>query len=237
MTRAEALAMAAALLTSATAGASEIIYRTEGPFGGVFGLWGPDVFRDQRVATRFTPNGDYLLDRVSIWFMDNAGPSLPRPRVRVSLQTSAGLIPSGVALERWSYAIQAVGWNPVLETSQSVVRPMLRAGESYWIVAESDDPGGQDAVWNFSAFGTSFNAFDNLGSGWSSGSGAALTAIVEATRHCPADWNADGAVDFNDFLAFLNDYNGGVPRADLTGDGVVDFNDLLAFLNLFNTPC
>ncbi|MBM4109616.1 MAG: hypothetical protein FJ255_12545 [Phycisphaerae bacterium] len=228
---------AVATLLAAPAVASEIIYQTQGPFGGMFGLWGPDVSRDQRVATRFTADADYLLDRVSVWFMDNAGPARPRPRVRLSLQTSAGLIPSGVALERWEYSIQAVGWSPVLEASRSVVRPALRAGESYWIVAESDDPGGEDAVWNFAAFGNSFNAFDNLGSGWSSGPGAALTAIVEATRLCPADWNADGTVDFNDFLAFLNDYNAGAPRADLNGDGVVDFNDFLAFLNLYNTPC
>jgi hypothetical protein len=54
---------------------------------------------------------------------------------------------------------------------------------------------------------------------------------------CPADWNGDGSVDFNDFLAYLNDYNAQNPRADLNGDGSVDFNDLLAFLNLFNTGC
>jgi len=54
---------------------------------------------------------------------------------------------------------------------------------------------------------------------------------------CPADWNADGVVDFNDLLAFLNDYNAGDPRADVNRDGVVDFNDFLAFLNDYNTPC
>jgi hypothetical protein len=54
---------------------------------------------------------------------------------------------------------------------------------------------------------------------------------------CLADWNGDGTVDFNDFLAFLNDYNAGNPRADLNGDGTVDFNDFLQFLNHYNTPC
>ncbi|MBM4108345.1 MAG: hypothetical protein FJ255_05960 [Phycisphaerae bacterium] len=54
---------------------------------------------------------------------------------------------------------------------------------------------------------------------------------------CPADWNGDGAVDFNDFLEFLNDYNAGAPRADLNADGVIDFNDFLEFLNRYNTPC
>jgi hypothetical protein len=59
----------------------------------------------------------------------------------------------------------------------------------------------------------------------------------EQVSACPGDWNGDGVIDFNDFLAYLNDYNVQDPRADINGDGVIDFNDLLAFLNLFNTPC
>ncbi|MBM4109025.1 MAG: hypothetical protein FJ255_09505 [Phycisphaerae bacterium] len=67
-----------------------------------------------------------------------------------------------------------------------------------------------------------------------------------ATGGCPgtgagacsrADWNEDGVIDFNDFLAFLNDFNNQDPCADLNGDGVVDFNDLLEFLNLYNAGC
>ncbi len=57
------------------------------------------------------------------------------------------------------------------------------------------------------------------------------------TPGCPGDWNGDGVVDFNDFLAYINDYNAGLPIADLNGDGVIDFNDLLEFLNRYNTPC
>jgi hypothetical protein len=67
--------------------------------------------------------------------------------------------------------------------------------------------------------------------------GAFPSRIVSLSIVAPGDWNGDGAVDFNDFLAYLNDFNGQDPRADLDGDGVIDFNDLLAFLNLFNTPC
>jgi hypothetical protein len=54
---------------------------------------------------------------------------------------------------------------------------------------------------------------------------------------CPGDWNNDGVIDFNDLLAFLNDYNAQNPRADVNQDGVIDFNDLLAYLNLYNTTC
>ncbi|MBM4107488.1 MAG: hypothetical protein FJ255_01525 [Phycisphaerae bacterium] len=66
---------------------------------------------------------------------------------------------------------------------------------------------------------------------------APLVVTLVGEVLCPADWNADGVVDFNDFLEYLNDYNSQDPRADLNGDGVVDFNDLLDFVNLFNTPC
>jgi len=61
--------------------------------------------------------------------------------------------------------------------------------------------------------------------------------LVDLTQPCRGDWNGDGVVDFNDFLAFLNDTNAGLPIADLNGDGVVDFNDFLEFLNYYNTPC
>ncbi|MBM4109619.1 MAG: hypothetical protein FJ255_12570 [Phycisphaerae bacterium] len=70
----------------------------------------------------------------------------------------------------------------------------------------------------------------------SSGCGG-VTTDPAALDVCAGDWNCDGTADFNDFLAFLNDYNAGVPRADLNGDGTIDFNDFLAFLNAFNEPC
>lgn len=53
----------------------------------------------------------------------------------------------------------------------------------------------------------------------------------------PADWDRNGVVDFNDILAFLNDFNSGSPEADLDASGSIDFNDFLAFMNLFNQPC
>jgi cytochrome c peroxidase len=54
---------------------------------------------------------------------------------------------------------------------------------------------------------------------------------------CPADVNADGEVDFNDLLEFLNFFQSAAFDADVNLDGVVDFNDLLEFLNIYNTAC
>jgi hypothetical protein len=98
-----------------------------------------------------------------------------------------------------------------------------RAGEfiinSRELVAGAN-PYGEDYPTRDSAFSFAFIDFNN-----------------PVQPPCPGDWNCDAAVDFNDLLAFLNDYNAQAPRADLNGDGVVDFNDLLAFLNLYNAAC
>jgi len=68
------------------------------------------------------------------------------------------------------------------------------------------------------------------------GAGFGMAGVYPAPN-CPGDWNGDGVVDFNDLLAYLNDFNAGLPIADLNGDGIVDFNDFLEFLNRYNTPC
>jgi len=67
--------------------------------------------------------------------------------------------------------------------------------------------------------------------------GSAVSNSATLTAVCLADFDGDGVVDFNDYLAFLNLFNEADPRADLDGDGGVDFNDYLAFLNLFNQGC
>jgi subtilisin family serine protease len=62
-------------------------------------------------------------------------------------------------------------------------------------------------------------------------------ALAALNGACDADFNADGTVDFNDLLEFLNLFNSGNRQADVNRDGVIDFNDLLAFVNLYNAGC
>jgi hypothetical protein len=78
------------------------------------------------------------------------------------------------------------------------------------------------------------------------GTATSQTAALVVTGGCPGagagacgpgDWNEDGVIDFNDLLAFLNDYNALTPCSDVNGDGAVDFNDLLEFLNRYNAGC
>lgn len=54
---------------------------------------------------------------------------------------------------------------------------------------------------------------------------------------CPADWNADGNLDFFDIVAYLGQFASGDLATDLTGDGFLDFFDLLNFLGLFSGGC
>ena len=54
---------------------------------------------------------------------------------------------------------------------------------------------------------------------------------------CVADFNADGSVNTQDVLAFLNAWSAGDTSADINGDGTVNTQDVLAFLNLWGAGC
>ncbi|MCC5787198.1 MAG: hypothetical protein JJU33_10915 [Phycisphaerales bacterium] len=54
---------------------------------------------------------------------------------------------------------------------------------------------------------------------------------------CPADLNADGVVDADDFFLFLSLFASGDPRADINADGVIDADDFFAYLALFAAGC
>ncbi len=64
-----------------------------------------------------------------------------------------------------------------------------------------------------------------------------LLSPAHATHCSPADLNADGLVDFADYLDFLNLYDAQDPRVDFNQDGLIDFADYLEFLNLFEAGC
>jgi hypothetical protein len=54
---------------------------------------------------------------------------------------------------------------------------------------------------------------------------------------CPADFNCDGHVDVQDFLAFLSLFAAADPRADFNASGSIDVADFLAFLSAFAAGC
>jgi hypothetical protein len=144
------VAGAVCALSLAGAAHADVLLDTGTP-GGFFGYYGFDVFVGQSVAIAFTPTQDYSFDSASLWLMSNDFEAAGRTLL-VSLQADAGsgavpAGPSGTALESWSHATTAVGWTPVLETLNSVTHPLLSAGTTYWIVAESSEPAFVDPVW------------------------------------------------------------------------------------------
>ncbi|HZW10900.1 MAG TPA: VCBS repeat-containing protein [Phycisphaerales bacterium] len=54
---------------------------------------------------------------------------------------------------------------------------------------------------------------------------------------CYADFNADGAVDTRDVIAFLNAWNAQNAGADCDGNGLIDTRDVICFLNAWNEGC
>ncbi len=66
--------------------------------------------------------------------------------------------------------------------------------------------------------------------------------LINATHklengECIADFNNDGMVNTQDFLAYLNDWSAGLIYADLNGDYTIDTQDFLLFLNLWSFGC
>lgn len=64
-----------------------------------------------------------------------------------------------------------------------------------------------------------------------------LDRIVTIEPRCLADYNADGLANTLDFLAYLNDWAAGDPRADFNGDGQNNTQDVLLFLNSWTEGC
>ena len=54
---------------------------------------------------------------------------------------------------------------------------------------------------------------------------------------CPADYNADGFLDFTDFDFYISLFESGSIRADFNEDGFIDFTDFDAFVGAFEAGC
>ena len=145
-----ALSISAIALASIVGTAQgDTIFDTGTPDGGFIGFYGFDIYVDQSVAIAFTPDQDYRLDQVGLWMMSNDFDNAGAPYT-VSVRTDAAggmTIPGSTVLESWDVQTAAIGWDPILETVDSVLNPILSAGTTYWIVAESDSPAFVDAVW------------------------------------------------------------------------------------------
>ncbi|HSI59763.1 MAG TPA: hypothetical protein VLA16_19535 [Ideonella sp.] len=178
-------ASAGAASAQAVAGKTTAIYDTTAP-GGWLGFNGFDIYQDQRVAARFTApaDGDMRLARIGIWFMNNS--DTVRAKMRISLQTDTlddggeATMPSGKVLEKWVARVATLGWSPVEQFFTTTKLPRLKAGHSYWVVAESMAD-FQDPVWLFASQGLQVNTVGHADGVWYPGGEAgALTLHVDA---------------------------------------------------------
>jgi hypothetical protein len=75
------------------------------------------------------------------------------------------------------------------------------------------------------------------------GAGSVVEAAVDevsvfiTTCPCAADFNADGTLDFFDYLDFVAAFSSNAPAADFNADTVIDFFDYLDFVAAFSTGC
>jgi len=185
-------AASAFFFAAAPAGAQSVaakatkIYDTAAP-GGWFGYNGFDIYTDQRVAVRFTvpATGDMRLARVGIWFMNNSDTT--QAKLRISLQTDTlddgaeATMPSGQILEKWLAPVATQGWAPVQQFFKTTKGPLLKAGHSYWVVAESKAQPAQDPIWLLAAKGLGVNTIGHADGLWyPGGESGALTLRVDA---------------------------------------------------------
>jgi hypothetical protein len=231
---------AVAALAVAGAASAAIVFTTNGPFGGFFGLWGADLDPQQSAAARFIPSANFAFDDARIWLMNNSDSTYGPVTVRLEIDAlDAGMggvsRPSGIALEQWTFNIQTLGWNPVQHTMASTARPALRTGRRYWIVASSAAVSGNNPVWNFASSGNAYTAILQPNGTWGAGSSAALTSTVNGTPGAPlkGDMDRNGSVNAKDLAAFLSRWGMAQPAAgdaDTNQDGVVNAVDLSELL-------
>ena len=71
-----------------------------------------------------------------------------------------------------------------------------------------------------------------------SSNNAAYDAVrVTFGEDCVADFNGDGSVNTQDFIAYLNAWSAKDPSADMDDNGVINTQDFIAFLNLWTAGC
>jgi hypothetical protein len=179
-------------LAACSLASADVIIDTGTPEPGFLGYYGFDLYPDQSVAIAFTPGQDYRLDSVALWMMSNDFDASGRSyTVSVRTDAASGMtIPGSTVIESWEVMTGATGWSPVLDSMDSVLNPILAAGTTYWIVAESDEPAGANPVWVASqqdepVWHSVRNALNPDGA-WISGWGQGVPGLVVSGSVVPA---------------------------------------------------
>lgn len=240
-----------ALLAAAAPSHADVVYETNDPFGSPLGINGFDVFSQQSVATRFTPNADFTLDQVGVWLWNNDD-SGREPLITITLRrddaANGESRPGSQIFETWQMNMPPTGvFQPVFFTFNSSAHPPLAADERYWVVAQSPVPAGGDPVWAWAANDSGVTTTTDSQTGlWypapDQGAVAALTVLgTPSSTGTPGDVDGDGDVDLSDLASLLSafgscsgegSYNA---AADFDGSGCIELADLAVLLANFGT--
>jgi hypothetical protein len=217
------------------------------------GGFGYDICTDQTMAIMMYPLEDAQLERISLWLFDID--STTRDAVTVTVREGNDEGPSSRILERFSFIAPATRvLEPQMVTLQSVVRPLIQANRSYWMVVESPAVPGRSSSWAAASGGGGIftTAFDNRWNQVQWGPwGAHLVEGSAPSRVCVADIDdgsgtgrRDGGVGVEDLTYFLRLLAEGSSAADVddgsgngTRDNGVGIEDLIYFVQRFESGC
>jgi hypothetical protein len=132
----------------------------------------------------------------------------------------------GFSVERGDLDIAPNGNLLVASSDETVIGEFSPLGD---FIAEHSLPAGVGALSGIAtdpARGEIW-AVSTSGEVWRLGAGPA----------CTADFNADDAVNSQDFFDFLNAFFAGAPAADFNADSIVNSQDFFDFLNAFFEGC
>lgn len=203
---------------------------------------GPDVPSQYGVeqAMSFTSTADGVVSDiwVAMWYVPLDGQD-DQVVLRLARNPNGAPPTPGDVLEEWTISEfeSWTNWSPphhLVGSGQSI----LEKGQSYWLWATGGATTWCGWCMNLDPRLTCSHTLRREGEGWLPVSNETASAFrVDVLPACIADFNSDGVVNTLDFIAYLNAYNTGDPRADLNGDGVVNTLDFLAFLNAFSAGC
>jgi hypothetical protein len=180
------------VLLLGSAATADVVYETEDPFGGLFGIIGLDVSSEQSVAVRFTPKADHSLDRIRVWLWNN-DTNGGEPEITITLRPDAAAgapagswtpsRPTDEILETWTFSLPYTGFAAPRLFDVYSKGSALRADVDYWICAESNAPGGKDPVWAMAQPGLGFGTTGDPATGewWPGAEQMAGAMIVEGT--------------------------------------------------------
>ncbi|HRQ73252.1 MAG TPA: GC-type dockerin domain-anchored protein [Phycisphaerales bacterium] len=98
-------------------------------------------------------------------------------------------------------------------------------------------PSNFPSVFGLGEFRGDLVVCGNFGTTGDGQSAAGIAFIAGCASACPADFNGDTVVNSLDFIAFLNAYTDGDPKADFNGDTVINSLDFIAYLNAYVAGC